>query len=132
MEVEVTNEAVLTYWGAVKSTVWISNERFTHIQEHHPDDYDFYQSFIPSAIQDPFLILEDVRNTRTAMFIGKTTQEGVNVIVRLARAEDEQDRSFVVTMYPIGNKRLRRLARTNPVIYGCLPDSAHKSNDKKL
>ena len=46
MEIEITNAAVLAYWGAVKRTVWVSEERFRHIQEHHPKDYAYYGAFI--------------------------------------------------------------------------------------
>ena len=118
MEVIITNAAVLSYWGAVKSTVWISDERFGHIRDHHLDDYGFYSRYIATAIQSPFLILADYKNVRTAMFVGRTEREGINVIVKLARAEDEDDRSFVVTMHPIGPKRLHRLAKANPIIDG--------------
>ena len=72
MEVAITNAAVLSYWGAVKSTVCISDERFGHIQEHHPDDYEYYSQFIADAIRAPFIILADYKNERTAMFIGRT------------------------------------------------------------
>ena len=118
MEIIITNDAVLSYWGAVKPTVWISDERFAHIKAHHPGDHEYYSRFIVSAIRSPLLILADHKNDRTAMFIGKTDRDGVNVVVKLARVEDAADRSFVVTMYPIGPKRLRRLAKANPIIFG--------------
>ena len=117
MEIEITNAAVLAYWGAVKSTVWVSEERFRHIQEHHPKDYAYYGAFIAQAIQNPYLILADHKNDRTAMFIGRTTLEGLNVIVKLAQADDPGDRSFVVTIHPVGERSLRKLRNHNAVIY---------------
>ena len=53
MEIVITNAAVLSYWGTVKNTVWVNDERFGHIQEHHPDDFDYYRQFIAAAILAP-------------------------------------------------------------------------------
>ena len=117
MEIIITNANVLSYWGAVKNKVWISDERFGHIQDHHPDDYDYYSRYIPQAIQSPFLIMADYKNERTAMFVGRTGRKGINVIVKLARVEDVDDRSFVVTMHPVGARSIQKLKNHNMVIW---------------
>ena len=117
MEITITNATVLSYWGAVKNTIWISDERFGHIQDHHPEDYDYYSRYIPLALQSPFLILADYKNERTAMFVGRTGREGINVIVKLARVEDVDNRSFVVTMHPVGLRSIQKLKRHNAIIW---------------
>ena len=117
MLVQITNQSVLTYFGNVQDTVYISEERFEHMRAHHPDTFSRCRPYITDVLIHPSLILADHKNARTAMFIGKTDREDLNVIVKLALKDDISDRSFVVTMYPIGEKRLRRLRFKNIVIF---------------
>ena len=38
------------------------------------------------------------------MYIGKKERERIRVVVKLARMQDLEDRSFVVTMHPVGER----------------------------
>ena len=111
-----TNE-VKNYYGDIQTSVFMSDERRTHVREHHPNDYDKYIRFVQSAINDPIEILDDSKKPMTAMFIGETDDENINVIVKLAFKRDKDDRSFVVTMFPVGERSMKKIRKHNKQLY---------------
>lgn len=113
----IQSEDVVKWYGEIKRNVYLSDERIHHIFEHHPDDYGKYKDFIAEAIQQPDIILNESKHPMTAMFVKRIESSGMNVIVKLALATDDGDRSFVVTMHAIGEKRLKRLKKAHKVIY---------------
>ena len=114
---EIKISEVSDYYGDVKTDVYLSEERIEHIKSGHSDDYKKYGDLIPDAIEEPDLVLNDSKNTNTALFIKKTGDSGINVVVKLANVDDSDDRSFVVTMHAVGESSLRRLKRKNELIY---------------
>ena len=104
------------YYGNVKQEVHLSDERIEHIKSRHPEDYKKYGDKIIEAIEYPDLVVDDRKNPMTAMFIKKSDNPGINVVVKLA-LKDESDESFVVTMHAIGEKRLKTLLRHSKIIY---------------
>ena len=63
-------------------------------------------------------ILEDPKNAYTAAFIRHIEHTNLNVIVRLA-IKDSASRimSSVITLYPMSDKRLRRLLNRSKIVY---------------
>ncbi|MBE5807233.1 MAG: hypothetical protein E7317_02710 [Clostridiales bacterium] len=113
----ITRPEVEGYFGEIQTAVFLPQERIKHIRDQHSDDYDKYSSFIRNAIEQPEIILEDHKNPNTAMFIGKTDNSRINVLVKLAYRENAYDRSFIVTMFPVGERSVKKLERRNKTIY---------------
>lgn len=53
----------------------------------------------------------------TALYIGQAVNSDLTVVVKIAFEETEDKCSSVITMYRIGEKRLRRLLRNNEMLY---------------
>lgn len=70
------------------------------------------------TIENPDYIFNDVKNVRTAMFIRHVEETNLNIIVKLALKDNaEQIQSSVITMYPMSDKRLRRLMKKGDLVY---------------
>lgn len=108
---------IAKYYGKVQLDVYMPDERKDHIKEHHPNDYDAYIGYVENAIKAPVMVLDDHRSPNTAMFIGETEKDNINVIVKLAFSEDKDDRSFTVTMHPAGEKTLKKLKKRYKTVY---------------
>ena len=76
-----------------------------------------YGDKIVDAIEKPDVVFDDHKNSMTAMFVKRVDDNGVNVIVKLAMTNDDNDRSFVTTMHSIGKNGLKRLEKKNKTIY---------------
>lgn len=107
----------LLYWQGINPKVELTEERMEHIRQHHPEEFELCLAHIEPAIQSPDLILEDHRNPLTAMFIRSFREAGVNVVVKLAMSNDMGNRSFVVTVHPVGERSVRKLERKNKIVY---------------
>lgn len=115
--VNVEVKEVGRYYGDVQTDVHIPEERKDHMRSHHPEDYDQYIGYVEDAITNPKLILDDHRNANTAMFIGETNKDNINVIVKLAFTKDKDDRSFAVTMHPAGERTIKKLKKRFKEVY---------------
>lgn len=105
-------------WLGVNEKVILTDERIAHIIEGHKDDYEAYGDYIGDAIEKPMFILVDAKNENTALYIGKSEDTSINVVVKLAFLNDENHPySSVITMYRCGEKRLRRLIKNNEMLY---------------
>lgn len=51
------------------------------------------------------------------MFIRRFEEVGVNVIVKLALSNKLENRSFVVTIHPVGERSIQKLEKKNKVVY---------------
>ena len=107
----------LDYWQGLNPNIELTEERLEHIQEHHPDDFALCVQYIDAVIENPDLILDDHKNPLTAMFIRSFEDIGVNVIVKLALSSEPENRSFVVTIHPVGERSIQKLEKKNKVVY---------------
>lgn len=114
-------QEALNYWQGLNPFVELTEERMEHIRQHHPDDFELCVSHIETVIENPDLILEDHKNPFTAMFISSFTDLGVNVVIKLALSNDPKDRSFIVTVHPVGERSIHKLEKKNKVIYKKTP-----------
>lgn len=112
----------LNYWKGLNPNVELTEERLEHIREHHPDDFALCIPYLDAVIEHPDLILDDHKNHLTAMFIRSFKDIGVNVIVKLALSSETENRSFVVTIHPVGERSIHKLEKKNKVVYKRLSD----------
>ncbi len=110
-------QEALLYWEGINPNVELTEERLEHIRQHHPEEFDLCVSYIDQVIEAPDLILEDYKNPRTAMLIRCFGEAGVNVVIKLAMKSDLGNRSFIVTIHPVGERSIRKLERKNKVVY---------------
>lgn len=115
--VVIENTAALAYWFGLNPNVELTAERMEHIRQHHPEDYDLCMKHVDEVITAPDLILEDHKNPMTAMFIRSFGAEGINVVVKLTLLSDDDHRSFIVTVHPVGERSIKKLERKNKVVY---------------
>lgn len=106
-------------WGdGIDQTVVLSDERIGHIMERHPGAYEQYGQYVSQTIEQPDYILEDMKNANTAAFIRHVEGTNLNVIIKLAIKDNEAKmKSSVITLYPMSDKRLRRLINKSKVVY---------------
>ena len=97
--------------------VELTEERLEHIQQHHPDDFSVCVKYIDPVIENPDLILDDHKNPLTAMFIRSFEETGVNVVIKLALSSNHDNRSFIVTIHPVGARSIQKLEKKNKVVY---------------
>ena len=107
----------LDYWQGLNPNIELTEERLGHIRKHHPDDFSLCVQYIDAVIENPDLILDDHKNPLTAMFIRSFEDIGVNVIVKLALSSELENRSFVVTIHPVGERSIQKLEKKNKVVY---------------
>lgn len=105
-------------WSNIKPRVVLTDERVNHILEGHKEDFEKYGGFIRHVIESPAYILEDRKNENTALYIGKADDSSISVVVKIAFINDAEDvSSSVITMYRCGEKRIRRLVKSYPLLY---------------
>ncbi len=115
----IQNQAVINHWGKVDTNVVLTDERIVHIREGHEDDYLAYGDKITATIEQPDYILDDAKNSATALFVKRVEQSNLNVVVRLKIEGSDADdlHSSVITMYRLGDKTLKRLLKKNKLLY---------------
>lgn len=114
----IQNQAVFEHWGKIRPNVILTDERVLHILEGHQADYEQYGKYISEVIAAPDVILEDCKHTATAMFIRYIAETNINVVVKIAYADDYSDlESSVITMYRLNEKKKEKMLRRNVVVY---------------
>ena len=95
----------------------LTAERLAHIRARHPEDADLFIRYGEQVIQDPDLILNDDKNRSTVMYIRAIESTNLNIIVRLALAEDAGKSHSIMTAYRLGEKTVKRLKKKNKILY---------------
>ena len=113
----ISTKEALNYWQGINPRVELTEERLAHIRMHHPNDFELCVKYIDPVIEDPDLVLEDHKNPLTAMFIRSFEKTGVNVVIKLALSNQVGDRSFIVTIHPVGARSIQKLQKKNKVVY---------------
>ena len=108
---------MLRAWEDIVPEVILTDERIEHIRVRHPGAYESYSHWVTATIEAPDYVLRDDRNDRTAAFIRHAEGSNLNVVVKLAVANEEGKMSSIITLYPISPKRLKRLLRKEMIIY---------------
>ena len=99
--------------------VIITDERITHIQKRHPNDFEQYAKYIQRIIEEPDYILE-ANKPNTAFLLKEFTENDkrFQLILRLV-VEGEQPgyKNSIITFLNVEEKRYRRYLRTKNILY---------------
>lgn len=106
-------------FGKLKTnTVIVTHERLVHIKQQHPQDIDYFYDYALTAIQNPDIIIKDLKNPETVFMIKLLENTNLNVIVKLVlEGKDENIQNSVMTFYRIRTSNLKKLEKNNKVLY---------------
>lgn len=106
-------------FGKLKTnTVIVTHERLVHIKQQHPQDIDYFYDYALTAIQNPDIIIKDLKNPETVFMIKLLENTNLNVIVKLVlEGNDENIQNSVMTFYRIRTSNLKKLEKNNKVLY---------------
>lgn len=99
--------------------VVITDERIKHIMERHPNDYERYNRYIASIVEDPAYILED-KHPATALVLKQIEESGerFRLALRLATSSDNPEyKNSVITFLKIREKEWNRLIKNKKILY---------------
>lgn len=98
--------------------VVVTPERAEHIRVRHPQDYELFRRYGKAAVEQPDLLIQDLRHTGTVFAVKKLPDTNLNVILRLVLEEDApQLKNSVMTFYRIRDKNLKKLIEKNRLLY---------------
>jgi len=102
----------------VTDEVILTHERYIHIIDGHKEDFELYINILDKIIEKPDYILKDYKNENTAMIIKHIDNTNVNIILRLAIANDNKhNKNSIMTLYRIRDKNLKKLQEKNKIVY---------------
>ena len=112
-------EYLTSEFGKIQTNeIIITDERLNHIQKQHPQDFAFFQSYIHDIIRSPDFIIKDSKHLGTVFMVKKMTDTNLNVVVRIALAEDVEGlKNSVMTCYRIRDSNLAKLLKNNRLLY---------------
>ena len=96
----------------------VTNERIEHIKDRHPEDYDLFQKYGHKSVEDPDLIIKDMKHCGTVFMVKKLPETNLNVVVRVVLETDNGGlKNSVMTFYRIREKNLNKLIEKNRLLY---------------
>ena len=96
----------------------VTDERIQHIKQRHPEDYELFEKYGKSAINDPDLVIKDTNNNGTVFIVKKLEKTNLNVVVRMVLAEDNPEyKNSIMTFYRIRERNLEKLINKHSLIY---------------
>ncbi len=96
----------------------VTHERYEHILQNHPQDVGLFEKYGKMCIEEPDLVIRDLKNEATLFMIKKLPETNLNVVIRLALHGDGENRkNSVMTFYRIREKNLKKLASNNKLLY---------------
>lgn len=112
-------EAISSEFGSIQTNeIIITNERLNHILKKHPQDFELFQEYIGDIIQLPDFVIKDLKHSGTVFMIKKITDTNLNVVIRIALAEDVEGlKNSVMTCYRIRDSNLKKLLKNNKLLY---------------
>ena len=106
-------------FGKIKTDeIIVTNERLSHIEIRHPEDYSLFEKFGKVTVQEPDIIIKDLKNDDTVFMIKRMPETNLNVVVKLILDTDKSDyKNSVMTFYRIREKNLIKLEKKNKTLY---------------
>ncbi len=106
-------------FGKLKNDILIvTDERVSHIRERHPEDYVFFKKYSKTVIENPDVIIKDLKNENTVFMVGKISGINLNIVVKLILSIENSVRlNSIMTFYRIRDKNLIKLEKKNKVLY---------------
>lgn len=99
--------------------VVITDERIQHIVDHHPNDFERYESYMAQIIEKPDYILQsDMPNTAFVLKEIMEADEKFQLILRLKVSTDpEHYKNSVITFLKISEKKWNKYLRNKKILY---------------
>lgn len=102
----------------VTLNVVLTAERKEHIQKRHPNDYEKYIKYVPTIIQEPDYILEDIDNKDTIILLKTIKGESIQIVIKLQTNIEYKNKSnSIITFWHIRDRNYKSTIRNNKVIY---------------
>ncbi|MDD6492418.1 MAG: hypothetical protein PUG54_09445 [Firmicutes bacterium] len=96
----------------------ITKERIQHIKNNHPEDIELFEKYGKLSVENPDLIIQDLKHERTVFMIKQLPDTNLNVVVRLVlQGENESLKNSVMTFYRIREKNLKKLIDKHELLY---------------
>lgn len=106
------------YFNLTTDETIVTDERFAHILQNHPQDVDLFECYGKACIEQPDMILQDIEHQGTIFMIKKLPDTNLNVVVRLVlQGKDISRKNSVMTFYRIREKNLEKLINKNKLLY---------------
>lgn len=122
-EIKMLGKINLTFlekeFGKIQTDgIIVTNERLSHIQERHPQDYKLFEKYGRDSVQDPDYIVKDEKNAGTVFMIKRLPDTNLNVVVRVALNTDKEGlKNSVMTFYRIRERNLSKIIKKNKLLY---------------
>ena len=102
----------------ITEDVVLTDERKLHIYKRHTKDYKTIINNIKRTISKPDYIIKDLKNEDTVFYIKKLQQNNLNVIIKLATANNlKHPKNSVMSAWIIRDNNLKKLKERNRIIY---------------
>ena len=96
----------------------VTQEMLRHILVNHPQDIELFFKYAKMCIEEPDIVLQDLKHDQTVFMVKRLKDTNVNTIVRLAlQGEKENLKSSVMTFYRIRDKNLKKLINSHKTLY---------------
>lgn len=103
----------------VSDDVIITNERISHIQERHPNDYERFHEYLTEIIQNPDYIIES-NKPNTALILKEIiiSNEVFKTVLKINTSTDNLDyKNSIITFMKIDKKEWARLIKNKKILY---------------
>lgn len=110
----------------ITDEVIISEERITHIKEHHPELINNEIIYIKDVLGDPDYIFEDRKNIDTILMIKNIdkTYKDYRLVVKLNTNKNLKEKSnTIISFWKINKKKLGQFIRNEKIIFEKLDKS---------
>ena len=99
--------------------VIITDERITHIQGRHPNDYERFCSYIPEILENPdYIIAANKPNTATVLKQITDKGEKFQLVLRLITSSDNVDfKNSIITFLKISERTWNKYLRNKEILY---------------
>lgn len=96
----------------------MTQERLQHINSNHPEDMGLFRTYGKISVEEPDIVIQDLKHERTIFMIKQLPDTNLNVVVRLVLQEDDESlKNSVMTFYRIRNKNLKKLINKHKILY---------------
>lgn len=99
--------------------VVITEERISHIKEHHPHDYEKFYSYIPEIITSPDYIIK-ANKPFTGTILKEITDNGqkFQLVLRLKTSHDKAGlKNSIITFLKINERTWNKYLRNKEILY---------------
>lgn len=100
--------------------VIITDERIHHVDDHHKGDFLKIQPYLKQIISDPNLILEDPKNSKTALLLKHIEEKNMRVylVLRLHTSDDQPGfKNSILSAWIIDEKRWKSYKKHRKILY---------------